>query len=353
MTFRHDEASREPRGAQQKPRQGKDGTRHARTDGSDGGLGLDAFGPPERAERRSGESGDGRGSRGAEHNSAELALVNPTRVLKIDARSTRETRSGARAFLPGARRGGLWRRTRALFPRDVPWAPRLRGRFAKSAHNNERDLFLENPVWEKLTARADHLYRHRARQKRRSLRSETFLGDDRGEPPSFLATRAARRDPTFVSPLTMRHARDVAIGGRPRRARGTPVAPTLLVTLALSALMGVPVNGQNGTYVDVTPTVTEQVSDRFGTQPSHRSGHTMVRAPPRDPKRPRPPALLRAHPPTPTITNLFSARRRAPRRGRVPPPLMPSPNTHRVPPKTRPADTRGRHDRRRFRRSDP
>ena len=151
----------------------------------------------------------------------------------------------------------------------------------------------------------------------------------------------------------MRHARDVAIGGRPRRARGTPVAPTLLVTLALSALMGVPVNGQNGTYVDVTPTVTEQVSDRFGTQPSHRSGHTMVRAPPRDPKRPRPPALLRAHPPTPTITNLFSARRRAPRRGRVPPPLMPSPNTHRVPPKTRPADTRGRHDRRRFRRSDP
>ena len=125
-----------------------------------------------------------------------------------------------------------------------------------------------------------------------------------------------------------------------------------IVTLAL-ATMGVPVNGQNGTYVDVTPTVTEQVSDRFGTQPSHRSGHTMVRAPPRDPKRPRPRALLRAHPPTPTITNLFSARRRAPRRGRVPPPLMPSPNTHRVPPKTRPADTRGRHDRRRFRRSDP
>ena len=32
----------------------------------------------------------------------------------------------------------------------------------------------------------------------------------------------------------MRHARDVAIGGRPRRARGTPVAPTLLVTLALA-----------------------------------------------------------------------------------------------------------------------
>ena len=231
MTFRHDEASREPRGAQQKPRQGKDGTRHARTGGSDGGLGLDAFGPPERAERRSGESGDGRGSRGAEHNSAELALVNPTRVLKIDARSTRETRSGARAFLPGARRGGLWRRTRAFFPRDVPWAPRLRGRFAKSAHNNERDLFLENPVWEKLTARADHLYqwfRHRARQKatvaekrnvprRRPRRTAKLPGHSRGAPRPD--ARIALDD---ASRPRRRHRRSTA--SRARHAR-RPDAP--------------------------------------------------------------------------------------------------------------------------------
>lgn len=95
----------------------------------------------------------------------------------------------------------------------------------------------------------------------------------------------------------MRHARDVAIGGRPRRARGTRVAPTLLAWAWSALAMAMAVNGQNGTYVDVTPTVTEQVADRFGTQPSHRSGHTMVRAPPRDPERPQPPRPSAPTPP--------------------------------------------------------
>ena len=158
-------------------------------------------------------------------------------------------------------------------------------------NNNERDLFLENPVWEKLTARADHLYqwfRHRARQKatvaekrnvprRRPRRTAKLPGHSRSAPRPDV--RVARHD---ASRPRRRHRRSTA--SRARHAR----RPDALAW-AWSAYDGDAVNGQNGTYVDVTPTVTEQVADRFGTQPSHRSGHTMVRAPPRDPKRPQPP----------------------------------------------------------------
>lgn len=64
----------EPPGAREAPRQGKDGGWGGRrTGGSDGGLRVGAGGPPERAERRSGESGDGRSSRDAEHHSAGRA----------------------------------------------------------------------------------------------------------------------------------------------------------------------------------------------------------------------------------------------------------------------------------------
>ena len=108
----------EPPGAREAPRQGNDGA---------GGRGV----PAERTaglelalvDRLRGRSA-GREKAGTAEAAEtlnitardELALGDPTRVSKVDARSNQKARSGARAFLPGARRGGMWRRTRALFP---------------------------------------------------------------------------------------------------------------------------------------------------------------------------------------------------------------------------------------------
>jgi hypothetical protein len=51
-----------------------------------------------------------------------------------------------------------------------------------------------------------------------------------------------------------------------------------------AAANGQNVAGEGGTFVDVTPNVQTQLDGRFGTAPSHRSGHTMVR-PPAEPRR--------------------------------------------------------------------
>jgi hypothetical protein len=62
-----------------------------------------------------------------------------------------------------------------------------------------------------------------------------------------------------------------------------------------AAANGQNVAGESGTFVDVTPNVQTQLDGRFGTAPSHRSGHTMVRPPARPPARAsrRPPAASR------------------------------------------------------------
>ena len=54
----------------------------------------------------------------------------------------------------------------------------------------------------------------------------------------------------------------------------------LVLGAVLACVLATSTNGQNttGTYTDVTQTVTSQVPGRFGTQPSARSGQTMVRS---------------------------------------------------------------------------
>ena len=69
---------------------------------------------------------------------------------------------------------------------------------------------------------------------------------------------------------------------RPRPSRG--LACVALAFCLFAAANGQNVAGEGGTFVDVTPNVQTQLDGRFGTAPSHRSGHTMVR-PPAEPRR--------------------------------------------------------------------
>jgi hypothetical protein len=70
-----------------------------------------------------------------------------------------------------------------------------------------------------------------------------------------------------------------------------------------AAANGQNVAGESGTFVDVTPNVQTQLDGRFGTAPSHRSGHTMVRPQARD--RPR----VRLVAPPPRVVVLVSDRK--------------------------------------------
>jgi hypothetical protein len=69
---------------------------------------------------------------------------------------------------------------------------------------------------------------------------------------------------------------------KPNTRLPKPHGITRIATFCLFASF-ISVNGQNvastdGTFVDVTSNVQTQLDGRFGTVPSHRSGHTMVRA---------------------------------------------------------------------------
>lgn len=68
----------------------------------------------------------------------------------------------------------------------------------------------------------------------------------------------------------------------PRPGRG--LARVAMAFCLFAAANGQNVAGEGGTFVDVTPNVQTQLDGRFGTAPSHRSGHTMVR-PPAEPRR--------------------------------------------------------------------
>lgn len=109
-------------------------------------------------------------------------------------------------------------------------------------------------------------------------------------------------------PRTASVARTAMVASRSRGASSrNPSARWRLAARALALLLAL--HGANGntdapeasggTYVDATETITTRAEDRFGRQPTHRSGQTLVRDPPRrranpadaaDP--PRPPSLV-------------------------------------------------------------
>ncbi len=70
---------------------------------------------------------------------------------------------------------------------------------------------------------------------------------------------------------------------RPRPGRG--LARVAMAFCLLAAANGQNAAGESGTFVDVTPNIQTQLAGRFGTAPSHRSGHTMVRPPAEPPPR--------------------------------------------------------------------
>jgi len=86
------------------------------------------------------------------------------------------------------------------------------------------------------------------------------------------------------SPSSARRGSEPSRGfARPRPGRG--LARVAMAFCLFAAANGQNVAGESGTFVDVTPNVQTQLDGRFGTAPSHRSGHTMVRPPARPPAR--------------------------------------------------------------------
>ena len=80
------------------------------------------------------------------------------------------------------------------------------------------------------------------------------------------------------SPSSARRGSEPSRGfARPRPGRG--LARVAMAFCLFAAANGQNVAGESGTFVDVTPNIQTQVDGRFGTAPSHRSGHTMVRPP--------------------------------------------------------------------------
>ena len=90
--------------------------------------------------------------------------------------------------------------------------------------------------------------------------------------------------------MSARSASSARGGSGPSRGVAPPrPGPRCLARVAMAFCLFAAANGQNvagegGTFVDVTPNVQTQLDGRFGTAPSHRSGHTMVR-PPAEPRR--------------------------------------------------------------------
>ena len=156
-------ASRRARGAAPGERRWGGG---ARTGGSDGGLRVGAGGPPERAERRSGESGDGRSSRDAEHHNTGRARAGGPDASIEGRREVEPEGEKWSACVPSwsAARGDVAPNASSLPLRCPVGSPSLCTPAVreKRAHN-ERDLYLrilENPAESglKLTARADQNY---------------------------------------------------------------------------------------------------------------------------------------------------------------------------------------------------
>ena len=96
----------------------------------------------------------------------------------------------------------------------------------------------------------------------------------------------SRRQMRYMSARSTSSARG---GSGPSRGVAPPRPGRGLARVAMAFCLFAAANGQNvagegGTFVDVTPNVQTQLDGRFGTAPSHRSGHTMVR-PPAEPRR--------------------------------------------------------------------
>ena len=107
-------------------------------------------------------------------------------------------------------------------------------------------------------------------------------------------SRRQRRSMSARSPSSARRGSEPSRGfARPRPGRG--LARVAMAFCLFAAANGQNVAGESGTFVDVTPNVQTQLDGRFGTAPSHRSGHTLVRPPARPPARAsrRPPAASR------------------------------------------------------------
>jgi len=97
-------------------------------------------------------------------------------------------------------------------------------------------------------------------------------------------SRRQRRSMSARSPSSARRGSEPSRGfARPRPGRG--LARVAMAFCLFAAANGQNVAGESGTFVDVTPNVQTQLDGRFGTAPSHRSGHTMVRPPARPPAR--------------------------------------------------------------------
>ena len=96
-------------------------------------------------------------------------------------------------------------------------------------------------------------------------------------------SRRQRRSMSARSPSSARRGSEPSRGfARPRPGRG--LARVAMAFCLFAAANGQNVAGESGTFVDVTPNVQTQLDGRFGTAPSHRSGHTMVRPPARPPR---------------------------------------------------------------------
>ena len=93
-------------------------------------------------------------------------------------------------------------------------------------------------------------------------------------------SRRQRRSMSARPPSSARRGPEPSRGfARPRPGRG--LARVAMAFCLFAAANGQNVAGESGTFVDVTPNVQTQLDGRFGTAPSHRSGHTMVRPPAR------------------------------------------------------------------------
>jgi hypothetical protein len=115
-------------------------------------------------------------------------------------------------------------------------------------------------------------------------------------------SRRQRRSMSARSPSSARRGSEPSRGfARPRPGRG--LARVAMAFCLFAAANGQNVAGESGTFVDVTPNVQTQLDGRFGTAPSHRSGHTMVRPQARD--RPR----VRLVAPPPRVVVLVSDRK--------------------------------------------
>ena len=90
--------------------------------------------------------------------------------------------------------------------------------------------------------------------------------------------RRQRRDMSARSASSARGGSGPSRGVAPPRP-GRGLARVAMAFCLFAAANGQNVAGEGGTFVDVTPNVQTQLDGRFGTAPSHRSGHTMVRPP--------------------------------------------------------------------------